>query len=343
MMNAKQLAIVWDLNKCMGCQTCTMACKVLWTNFRGMDHMWWMKETTMPGRGSPRDWEKMGGGYDGSGKLSIGRLPTLEEFGEAWEFNHEEVFYGGNQDSFLHPGNPPTWGPNWEEDMGAGDYPNSYFFYMPRQCNNCSHPACVEACPVAGAISKREEDGIVLINEEFCEGARCEQPCSRACPYKVIYRNTKRQVSQMCNSCISRLQKGVAPACVRQCPGRAGHIDFLNGSENSVSQMVKTWKVALPLHPEFNTNPNVFYIPPLNPPRFDPNGRIDNSQPRIPLEYLKSLFGLGVEAALDTLKSEMSRRRNKDKSELMDTLIAHRWTTLLGPFEKDPSEAKGVR
>lgn len=341
-MSEKQLAIVWDLNKCMGCQTCTMACKVLWSNFRGMDHMWWMKVNTVPGEGSPRGWEKMGGGYDSSGKVVLGKLPSLEEFGEPWEFNHEEVFYGGNRDTFLHPRNPPVWGPNWEEDMGAGDYPNSYFFYMPRQCNNCSQPACAAVCPV-GAISKRGEDGIVLINEETCEGAKCEQQCSQACPYKVIYRNMGRQVSQMCNSCLSRLEKGVAPACLRQCPGRAGHVDYLNGEENPVTQMVRTWKVALPLHPEFNTQPNVYYIPPLNPPRFDQKGRIDSSQPRIPVDYLRSLFGSGVESSLDTLKSEMDRRRGGERSELMDILISYSWPSLLGPFKKDPSEAKEVR
>lgn len=341
-MSTRQLTMVWDLNKCMACATCTMACKVLWANFRGMDHMWWIKVNTMPSRGSPRDWEKMGGGYDKEGKLILGKLPTLEEFGEPWEFNHEEVFYGGNKDAYLHPKNPPTWGPNWEEDMGSGDYPNSYFFYMPRLCNHCSHPPCVEACPVPGAISKREQDGIVLINEAVCEGASCGQECSRACPYKVIYRNSKRRVSQMCNLCLSRLEREVAPACVRQCPGRAGSIDYLNGTDNRVSQLVKSWKVALPLHPEFNTNPNVYYIPPMNPPRFDQKGKIDNSQPRIPMDYLHALFGPPVDTALDTLKAEIARRRRGEKSELMDLLIAYRWTSLLGSFEKDPSETKGV-
>ena len=50
----KQIAFVVDLNKCMGCHTCAIACKTLWTNDKGMDHMWWMKVNTMPGRGYPR-------------------------------------------------------------------------------------------------------------------------------------------------------------------------------------------------------------------------------------------------------------------------------------------------
>ena len=58
----RQLAMVIDLNKCMGCQTCTVACKVQSTNDKGMDHQWWMKVNTMPGRGYPKDWEEMGGG-----------------------------------------------------------------------------------------------------------------------------------------------------------------------------------------------------------------------------------------------------------------------------------------
>jgi len=91
----RQLGFVIDLNKCMGCWTCAMSCKIFWTNDKGMDHMWWMKVNTMPGRGYPKDWEKMGGGYDGEGKLVLGKKPTMEDLGGVMQFNYEEVFYGG--------------------------------------------------------------------------------------------------------------------------------------------------------------------------------------------------------------------------------------------------------
>ena len=141
---------------------------------------------TMPGEGTPRQWEAMGGGFPG-GEAELGKLPALGEFGEAWKFNHEEVFYGGKgQDVHLGvQGAVPQWGPNWDEDQGAGEFPNSFFFYLPRLCNHCTHPACKEACP-RGAIEKRAEDGIVIVNEDRCRGYR---HCMEACPYKKIYFN----------------------------------------------------------------------------------------------------------------------------------------------------------
>ncbi len=72
---ARQLAQVVDLNKCIGCQTCSVACKVLWTDKEdGADPMWWMTVNTKPGKGTPKDWESMGGGYD-NGDVKLGKTP----------------------------------------------------------------------------------------------------------------------------------------------------------------------------------------------------------------------------------------------------------------------------
>ena len=110
--------------------------------------MWWMKVNTMPGRGYPRDWETMGGGYDGAGNLNLGKQPKTEDYGKVMEFNYEEVFFGGGNGKKAHlaPRESPGWGPNWDEDIATGEYPNAYFFYMPRLCNHCSSPACAQAC-----------------------------------------------------------------------------------------------------------------------------------------------------------------------------------------------------
>ncbi|MDH3213694.1 MAG: respiratory nitrate reductase subunit beta [Myxococcales bacterium] len=331
----RQVAWVIDLNRCIGCQTCSVACKVLWTQGEGEDPMWWCTVNTKPGRGTPRDWEQMGGGYR-NGELALGRLPTAEEFGEAWEFNHAEVYESGKgQDAFLKPiGAPPTWGMNWDEDIGAGTFPNAHFFYLPRLCNHCSRPACLEACP-NDAIYKREEDGLVLRDEDRCKGA---QTCARACPYKKIYFNPARKVSQHCIGCFPRLEKGVAPACVRQCPGRAVFFGFLDDAKATVHRLVREWEVALPLHAEWNTEPNVFYIPPLSTPWIREDGSVDESRRRLPTGYLESLFGPRVRAAVGTLESEMSKRRQGRPSELMKTLIAYDWKEMLGPFTRDPAE-----
>jgi len=330
----RQLAMVMDLNKCLGCQTCTIACKTLWTDKEGMEYMWWNLVATFPGQGSPRDWQNMGGGF-AEGLPRPGQHPTQEEFGEAWDFNYEDVFYGDKGTSeHLRPQGQATYSFNWEEDQGAGEYPNSYYFYLPTICNHCTRPACVAACP-RQAIYKREEDGIVVIDEERCNGYRF---CLEACPYKKIYFNFATKISQKCVFCFPRLEKNVANACARQCPGRMRWVGFLDDEEGPVYKLVKKWKVALPLHPEYGTGANVYYVPPLAPPCFDENGEIDETNPRIPLDYLRYLFGPDVDRALTTLKDEMAKKRRGEESELMDILIAVKWGDMFKPFDRDPAD-----
>jgi ethylbenzene hydroxylase subunit beta/complex iron-sulfur molybdoenzyme family reductase subunit beta len=333
----RQLAWVFDLNKCIGCQTCSVACKVLWTqDDAGSEHMWWMSVNTKPGRGTPRDWEKMGGGYDAVGRLQLGELPTPEEFGSGWDFNYDEVLRGGGGRSthLKRISGSETWGMNYDEDEGGGEFPNAYFFYLPRLCNHCTDPACVESCP-SGAMFKREEDGLVLRDEDVCTGS---QKCARACPYKKIYFNEATEVSQHCIGCFPRIEQGVAPACVRQCPGRAAFVGFLDDQAGAVSKLVEKWKVALPLHPEFETKPNVYYVPPFAPAPLREDGSFDEDGSRIPPSYLESLFGPSVHGALDVLRAELERTRRGQESELMDQLVLYRWKDCLGHLDRDPAE-----
>lgn len=334
----RQLAMVFDLNKCLGCQTCTIACKTLWTRREGMEHMWWATVNTQPGLGTPRDWENMGGGFR-NGDAQPGKLPGVDDFGAAWEFNYDEVFNQGKGDgSYLKPvGAQPGWGPNWDEDQGRGEYPNSFYFYLPRICNHCTHPACLEACP-RRAIEKRDEDGIVLIDQSRCKGYRF---CMEACPYKKIYFNHVQKVSQKCIFCFPRVEKGVAPACARQCPGRLRYVGYLDDEKGPIHKLVKQWKVAIPLHPEYGTDPNIYYVPPVSPPAIASNGDPDPGKSRIPIEYLRSLFGSNVDGALDTLKKEMDKRRRGEKSELIDILVVYRWPNDIFPdFGRDPATLK---
>ena len=329
----RQVAMVFDLNKCLGCQTCTIACKTLWTRDEGMEYMWWATVNTQPGKGTPKDWEQMGGGFRGE-EPRAGQLPTKRDFGEAWDFNYDEVFYGGKGNAaHLKPSGNPDWGPNWDEDQGGGKYPNSFYFYLPRICNHCTNPACLEACP-RNAIYKRKEDGIVLISQDRCKGYRF---CMEACPYKKIYFNHVAQKSQKCIFCYPRVEKGVAPACARQCPGRLRFVGFLDDEAGPIHKLVYKWKVALPLHPDRGTQPNVYYVPPISPPRIDEQGNLDLTKPRIPTEYLKFLFGDEVVPALEILNAEMAKTKTGGKSEILDTLIAYEWKSLLGPFTTDPS------
>jgi nitrate reductase beta subunit len=181
----------------------------------------------------------------------------------------------------------------------------------------------------------KTDEGLVLRDEDLCKGS---QQCSRACPYKKIYFNPERNVSQQCIGCFPRIEQGVAPACVRQCPGRAAWIGFLDDETGAVSKFVNKWEVALPLHPEFETKPNVYYIPPLSPAPLNEDGSLNESEPRIPPDYLESLFGPQVHGALDTIRVEMEKKRRGADSELMDALIMYHWDEALGHLNRDPAD-----
>ena len=326
-MSKRQLAMVMDLNKCIGCQTCTSACKTQWTNRNGRDYMYWNNVETHPGNGYPRKWQEAGGGFDAAGTLRPGRIPDLNlDYGAPFDMNYHEALNpwakgkpGADGPPHLQPVQAPQHGPNWDEDQGAGEYPNSYYFYLPRLCNHCTNPACVAACP-RQAIYKRDEDGIVLIDQERCRGY---QHCVAACPYKKIYFNPLFKRSEKCIFCYPRIEQGLPPACAQQCVGRIRFVGYLDDAEGPVHKLVTKWKVALPLHAELGTQPNVYYVPPLSPFKYDAEGRL-TSERRVPDAFLVNLFGARVPEVLKTLEAEREKKQRKQPSELMDLLIAYR-------------------
>ena len=311
----RQLSMVLDLNKCIGCHTCSTACKLMWTNRNGREFMYWNNVETQPGLGYPRDYQQMGGGFDAEGALRLGRQPSQDDYGVPWEYNYEEALMTGT-DPWLRPNVKPTWGANWDEDEGEGDYPNSYYFYLPRLCNHCDNPACLAACS-RNAIYKRQEDGIVLVDQERCRGYRY---CVNACPYKKIYFNEEISKSEKCIFCYPRIEKGLPTACAQQCVGRIRWIGYRDDEEGPIHLLVEKYKVALPLHGEWGTQPNVFYVPPTSPSKYASDGRAMDEQ-RIPLEYLESLFGPTTSEARATLERERQAKADGRDSELMDTLI----------------------
>src|SRR5690606_5256795 len=101
-------------------------------------------------------------------------------------------------------------------------------------------------------------------------------------------------------------------------------------------KLVKQWKVAIPLHPEWGLEPNVFYVPPLSPEALDANG-IPTGEERIPVATLESLFGPDVHTALDVLRKAREQKKNGNRSDLMDLLIAYDWNNnfALGANQKE--------
>ncbi|MCP4339298.1 MAG: hypothetical protein GY799_10515, partial [Desulfobulbaceae bacterium] len=289
----KQVRMVFDLNKCLGCHTCTMACKTQWTDGRvdiplenlpdepeGLLYQYWNNVETIPGRGYPRGvfTKKLGGGFvepenpDSWETDQSGNFPEIsKDYGDPWEYNYDEVLPtegGGTGITELVPSpapdGPDAYSSNWDEDVGAGKYPNSYYFYLPRLCNHCTNPACVAACP-KNAIYKREEDGIVLIDQDRCDGYR---KCIKGCPYKKTYYNHFKKRTQKCIFCYPRLEQDVGPTglqpprenfCFNQCVGRIRYVGYDTNPAANVNKLIDEWGVAMQLHPEFGTNPNLYY------------------------------------------------------------------------------------
>lgn len=309
----RQFAFVFNTNRCIACQTCTMACKSTWTFSRGQEFMWWNNVETKPYGGYPQAWDSK----------VLGMLEERNPGGQTWEgstFRGKTIFEAAESGADLSGskraiGYLPTdeeWRfPNIGEDGAVGEAGRrfqmaeqgselpehkTWFFYLQRLCNHCTYPACLAACP-RKAIYKRPEDGIVLIDQSRCRGYR---KCVEACPYKKpMYRSTTR-VSEKCLGCYPRVE-GKDPLCegapmetrcMSACVGKIrmqGLVDVENGQwksdpDSPLYYMVKEAKVALPLYPQFGTEPNGYYIP----PRWAPRG------------YLKQMFGPGVDHALET-------------------------------------------
>ena len=328
----RQLAFVIDLNKCIGCQSCTIACKRLWTNKPSMDAVYWINVESVPSEGYPRGWASRGGGFR-NGRLAPGREPTAEEYGLPFELDYSRRLFTGKHGR-SRPRPVPGWAPNWEEEQGQGLYPNSYFFYLPRMCNHCSKPACLAACN-AGALFKRPEDGLVLLNPDRCDSQRS---CVAACPYAKVFMDTTEGKADKCHGCFPRIERNLAPACVTQCTGRAMHVGFMDDRTSSVYHLVCEWKVALPLMQSFGTSPNVFYVPPfLGPSTETADGKATGGE-RIPADYLESLFGTQVYPVLTLLRKERAKRQKGEPSALIDLLIGRERGALLGSFQGHLSE-----
>jgi nitrate reductase beta subunit len=246
------------------------------------------------------------------------------------------------------PDGPDAYSSNWDEDVGAGKNPgDSHYFYLPRLCNHCTKPACLAACP-KNAIYKRDEDGVVLIDQSRCEGYR---RCVSACPYKKIYYNAAKKRSQKCIFCYPRLEQDTGPNelqpprenfCFNQCVGRIRFAGFNDPSlspdddynkQFNVNRLVDEFGVALRLHPEYGTAPNLFYVPPLSPPEVQPNGELKNNNRRIPTTLLAEMFGddagqsMGqriqrIEEIFAILEAERAIVANGGQSDLVDILVA---------------------
>ncbi len=280
-----QVGMVLNLDKCIGCHTCSITCKNVWTSREGMEYAWFNNVETKPGIGYPKEWEnqeKWKGGWvrnkDGSINPKIGGkfrvlanifsnpdLPSIDDYYEPFDFDYQHLHTAplGNHQPVARPRSLISgqrmekieWGPNWEEILGTefakrrkdknfdkvqadiyGEYENTFMMYLPRLCEHCLNPACAASCP-SGAIYKREEDGIVLIDQEKCRGWRM---CISGCPYKKIYFNWKSGKSEKCIFCYPRIEAGMPTVCSETCVGRIRYLGVLLYDADRIHEVAST-------------------------------------------------------------------------------------------------------
>lgn len=284
-----QLSMVLNLDKCIGCHTCSVTCKNVWTSRKGVEYMWFNNVETKPGIGYPNNWEsqkKWNGGWkindngdlepNMGGKLSIiiklfanPDLPSIDDYYEPYTFNYS---YLANAKKTEHaPVARPVSiitgkfldkiksGPNWEEILGGefskrsedinfsgiekdmyGEFKNTFMFYLPRLCEHCLNPACIAVCP-SGAIYKRFEDGIVLVDQNRCRGWRM---CVSACPYKKVYYNWHSGKSEKCIFCYPRIESGQTTVCSETCVGRIRYVGVMLYNADKIKEVASTEDVS---------------------------------------------------------------------------------------------------
>jgi complex iron-sulfur molybdoenzyme family reductase subunit beta len=183
-------------------------------------------------------------------------------------------------------------------------------------------------------MRKREEDGIVVINPEARDNAAIGLA---NCPYKIPMENLDAGAGkyEMCDFCLMRVEKDYAPVCAKSCPARAMYVGYLDDASSYVSKLVKQYKVALPLRPDFGTEPNVYYVPPFVRPQRLQAGNQPSSEADVPIDLLRSYFGPEVDQALSTLRAHREKAVRGESSELMDLLIIYRWADAFAPLSVD--------
>ncbi|MBI1732892.1 MAG: dehydrogenase [Gammaproteobacteria bacterium] len=290
----KQFAMVMDTNKCIACQTCTVACKTTWTPGRGQEYMFWNNVETKPYGFYPLGWD----------------VNILEKHGvqgiDSFPYNGKTLFESapsGERVLGYLPADLDYAHPNVGEDDSLGDMPQGahltlphmqWMYYLPRICNHCTYPACLGACP-RQSIYKRPEDGIVLLDQKRCRGYR---ECVKGCPYKKVYFNSMTRVSEKCIGCYPAVENGRQTQCTMTCIGKIRLQGFITTpdkarEDNPMDYLVHIAKVAKPLYPQFGLEGNVYYIPPIH----------------VPPQYLRQMFGWGVEDAIATYRKAHSDRR----------------------------------
>jgi len=126
-------------------------------------------------------------------------------------------------------------------------------FFVPKLCNQCANPPCVQVCPVGATF--QTEDGVVLVDDKRCIGC-CY--CIQACPYGARYLHPERKTADKCTFCYHRISKGLLPACVEVCPTQARVFGDVNSLVSPLARLKRMNKIHV-LKAHLNTEPKVYY------------------------------------------------------------------------------------
>ena len=265
------VGMVMNLDKCIGCHTCSVTCKQVWTNRRGTEYIWFNNVETKPGLGYPKrheDQDRWRGGWelDRRGQLRLRGggwlrklltifanpdLPTIDDYYEPWTYDYETLFsapvsahdpVASARSQLTGAPLSPRGGSNWDDNLAGApehagadpdlrgmetqvqfEFTQAFMFYLPRICEHCLNPSCVASCP-SGAMYKREEDGIVLVDQDKCRGWRF---CVSGCPYKKVYFNHQTGKAEKCTFCYPRVEVGLPTVCSETCVGRLRHLGLI--------------------------------------------------------------------------------------------------------------------
>jgi len=279
-----QVAMVMNLDKCIGCHTCSVTCKQTWTNRPGTEYVYFNNVETKPGLGYPKRYEdqdhwKGGWTLDRRGRLRLRSgsrlrrlasifynpdLPTIDDYHDPFTYDYARLITApagttapsvSTRSALTGRELNPTWGANWEDDLAgaperAHDDPNLarmaeqvrlefesvFMFYLPRICEHCLNPSCVASCP-SGAMYKRAEDGIVLVDQDRCRGWRF---CVSGCPYKKVYFNHRTGKAEKCTLCFPRIEAGLPTICSETCVGRLRYLGLVLYDADAVTEAAAT-------------------------------------------------------------------------------------------------------
>ncbi|WP_040948833.1 nitrate reductase subunit beta, partial [Gorillibacterium massiliense] len=186
--------------------------------------------------------------------------PTIDDYYEPWDYDYEKLQQSPERkhQPVARPKSQITgeymelnWGPNWEDDLAGVhetgqkdpnlakieeavrmEFEQVFMMYLPRICEHCINPPCVSSCP-SGAMYKRDEDGIVLVDQNACRSWRF---CVSSCPYKKVYFNWQTNKAEKCTLCFPRIEQGLPTICSETCVGRIRYLGVMFYDAEKVEQ-----------------------------------------------------------------------------------------------------------